>query len=737
MTAYDIIERKLKEDMVQGQMHIALRDIGRLAGGYASSGQITGRDMSLLEDLAVNLSQNKTEGRLKWREAVSFGRSEPIKATMPRDREPVGFGWDDPIHVGKEEQPIIDGRWVESADIPEPAEDWNPGDMIRYLQAVFEPDERIGLVINAWQHESGKWLPQKGVWDRTRDELVAELLKSRHDIGAVIGDVNPECGAWVRINPLDGEGAKDANVTAFRHALIEADDQDLGKQLGLIRELRLPCSAIVHSGGKSIHAIVRVDAADAIDYRRRVDRLYEVCERSGLKVDNANRNPSRLSRLPGVLRNGRPQYMIDGRCGAASFDEWQAYVEDLHDKLPDPEPLSGVWDNLPPKAPEVIAGVLRQGHKLLLAGPSKAAKSFGLIKLTASIAEGQDWFGWHCLQGPVLYVNLELDRPSCLHRFKDVYQALGWKPNNIGNIDIWNLRGSAVPMDKLAPKLIRRAASRNYVAVIIDPIYKVLTGDENSAEEMASFCNQFDRIATSLGAATIYAHHHSKGSQGGKRAIDRSSGSGVFGRDPDAVLDLIELDITQERRAVLLDHVIRASLEGLAASLRLDLDQIPIEDRAPADAFMLAFHTAFPAHADAARECRVAATAGCNRMTGWRIEASCREFATPTPRRIWFKYPIHIEDQHELLTDAKAAGEEAPWEAERRAKDARRKEQATAKKNELEEAIDACGGPGKATVANVAESLGHDVRTVQRRIKSSGIYHSHHGLILEGETDEN
>ena len=48
-------------------------------------------------------------------------------------------------------------------------------------------------------------------------------------------------------------------------------------------------------------------------------------------------------------------------------------------------------------------------------------------------------------------------------------------------------------MDKLAPMLIRRAAKKNYIAVIIDPIYKVITGDENSADQMANFCNQFDR----------------------------------------------------------------------------------------------------------------------------------------------------------------------------------------------------------------------------------------------------
>ena len=95
-----------------------------------------------------------------------------------------------------------------------------------------------------------------------------------------------------------------------------------------------------------------------------------------------------------------------------------------------------------------------------------------------------------------------------------MYTALQWPPSHLSNIDIWNLRGKALPMDKLAPKLIRRSLKRGYIAVVIDPIYKVITGDENSADQMANFCNQFDKVCTELGCATIYCHHHSKGGQG-------------------------------------------------------------------------------------------------------------------------------------------------------------------------------------------------------------------------------
>lgn len=231
-------------------------------------------------------------------------------------------------------------------------------------------------------------------------------------------------------------------------------------------------------------------------FPKRVDYLYSVLQKNGMRVDIQNKNPSRLSRMPGVTRGGHKQFLMGTNLGKSSFREWQEWIESVTDDLPNPESLEDVWGNLPELAPPLIEGVLRQGHKMLIAGPSKAGKSYGLIELCCAIAEGREWLGWKCTKGKVLYVNLELDRASCLHRFYDIYTAMGWQPDNIRNLDIWNLRGKSVPMDKLAPKLIRRASKKNYIAIIIDPIYKIITGDENSADQMAAFCNQFDLVCS-------------------------------------------------------------------------------------------------------------------------------------------------------------------------------------------------------------------------------------------------
>ena len=140
------------------------------------------------------------------------------------------------------------------------------------------------------------------------------------------------------------------------------------------------------------------------------------------------------------------------------------------------------------------------------------------------------------------------------------------KPN-IVMISHLELKRNSDALDKLAPILIRRVVSRGYDAIIIDPIYKVITGNENNASDMGAFSNQFDKICNETGCAAIYCHHHSKGSQGFKKAMDRASGSGVFARDPDAQLDMIQLETSDEFMAQNADSL-HSTAWRLESSLR-------------------------------------------------------------------------------------------------------------------------------------------------------------------------
>ena len=635
---------------------------------------------------------------------------------------PAGYAldWGDELTVGPQQPALVDPRWVEEQELHLP-DTWEPAQQLkRYLQALFEPDEYVAYVTESFM-AADRRRPAKGCWDRTAGQLIEELDACGDDVGKVMGDCDPEIGAWICFNPVDGTGRKDANVTSYRYALVECDNMEPGKQLAAIHQMELPCAALVYSGGKSIHAIVRVNAPDYAEYRKRVDYLYATCQKNGLTLDQQNRNPSRLSRMPGILRAGQKQALLETNVGKSCWEDWCDWVEACTDDLPDTECLADDWDDLPPLADALISGVLRQGHKMLLAGPSKAGKSFALIELCIAIAEGKTWLGrFSCAQGRVLYINLELDRPSCLHRFKDVYTAMGLAPDNLRNIDIWNLRGASVPMDKLAPKLIRRAGKKGYTAVILDPIYKVITGDENSADQMAKFCNQFDVVCRALDCAVIYCHHHSKGAQGGKRSMDRASGSGVFARDPDAMLDMTELTITDAIREQLHNkaacRVIKAMLDKRGHADAYGPDDALSKSRMltiAKEKLGLADLRAIDAEVAAAQK-------KADSMTAWRIEGTLREFASFAPVNLWFDYPVHKLDSG-LLEDLQpdsdfrtlgAKGASRRWgDKAKQAKD---------KKAELDTAFEACMMDGEVTVYSLGEYMDLKPRTVKNRLKEDG-----------------
>lgn len=588
-----------------------------------------------------------------WKSFESAGITGGTLVHMAKERgwrTPTGsdnmMGWNDVI--------IDDGD-----GLPRAAASLRGTEQLKlYLQTLFAPDDYVGYVSESFETSDGSFRPASGgMYQRTAGELIRQLEHSPDDIAWTIGDYNKSAGCWIRFNPLDGRGAKNENVTQYRYALVECDSIDIAEQERLYRQLELPIAAMVYSGKKSIHAIVRIDAGDADAYKERVLRLYDFLASQGLEVDRQNKNPSRLSRLPGVMRGGQEQKLLAVNIGRKSWADWiTGVVERVEDELPEPENLGDLLGNPPPLAPELIHGILRRGHKMLISGSSKAGKSFTLMELCVAFATGGDWLGFQCARCKVLYVNLEIDRASCINRFLEIMRSKGLDRPAIGDrIVVWSLRGKAVPLDQLVPKLIRRMRENQFGAVIIDPIYKVIMGDENNASDMAKFCNQFDRIAEETGCSVIYCHHHSKGAQGAKRAMDRASGSGVFARDPDAQLDMIELELTDAVRNTVADH--------------------------PLD-------------------------------TAWRLESSLREFPNIKPVNFWFRYPVHEVDGSGRLEELSASGSAAANLAK-----SPNRTSAESRLHDLRTAFDVLQENGTAEIGDVAEYCGRTKKTIRSWIE--------------------
>ncbi|MCD8208018.1 MAG: helicase RepA family protein, partial [Bacteroidales bacterium] len=238
--------------------------------------------------------------------------------------------------------------------------------------------------------------------------------------------------------------------------------------------------------------------------------------------------------------------------------------------------------------PALIEGILQYGHKMLIVGPSKAGKSFFAIELGLCISKGKPFLGFPTAEGKVLYLNMEISEESFEERVWCVAERLGCLGNE--NFCALSLRGAVKPVDGLVSDIIRDYKDCGFSCVILDPVYKIIPGDENSAEAMKKLTDQLDRLCVAMRCCAIYVHHHSKGAQGGKAALDRASGSGVLTRDADEVFDLTDVEVPEE--------VIRAA--GL-----------PPE------------------------------------TTVWDLDITSRDYGRQLTRKIYFSYPLHeLDEKH-------------------------------------------------------------------------------------------
>jgi hypothetical protein len=172
-----------------------------------------------------------------------------------------------------------------------PLEDWH-FDSLLFLAGMYHGGELVNIVTEYTVDQKGKANPAGYGLTLERDAAMRYIRDK--------GTPQSAAGAWLRMNPVDGKGIADANVTAYRFALIEFDAVPLDLQLSLLARLPLPINAILSSGGKSIHGWVRVSAKSVETYREKVNELLALLKPLG--VDQNNKNPSRLSRLPGAQR---------------------------------------------------------------------------------------------------------------------------------------------------------------------------------------------------------------------------------------------------------------------------------------------------------------------------------------------------------------------------------------------------------------------------------------------------
>ena len=181
-----------------------------------------------------------------------------------------------------------------------PLEDWR-FDALMLFAGFYDKADFINVVTDFTleQKDGEQKANPKGAG---RTLLRDEWMRWIRDHGAPYN----RAGAWIRPNPVQKRGSgkdgaiTDADVASYRFCLLESDALPTDLQLSLWARLPLPIAAIITSGGRSVHAWIMLNCSNSEEYREKVNRVHTLLGRFG--ICPSNKNPSRLSRLPGAQR---------------------------------------------------------------------------------------------------------------------------------------------------------------------------------------------------------------------------------------------------------------------------------------------------------------------------------------------------------------------------------------------------------------------------------------------------
>lgn len=129
-------------------------------------------------------------------------------------------------------------------------------------------------------------------------------------------------GVWFLPQPVNGEmlpnprtgnmsRRSEESVTDFRYMVLESDEADVRDWLGFLVQIPLRIDAIYTSGGRSVHALVRVDCVTKREwdaYKAELAPTLNLLCLGGL--DPAVITAVRLTRLPGCWRGDRLQKLL-------------------------------------------------------------------------------------------------------------------------------------------------------------------------------------------------------------------------------------------------------------------------------------------------------------------------------------------------------------------------------------------------------------------------------------------
>ena len=202
------------------------------------------------------------------------------------------------------------------------------------LNLLFKEGEHI-CVAN--DHFACKSLPLQSVLE---NDWVTLVSNRKEEEQVPDKEVHTQDLILVSVNPMKPDSKRlDTNASAFRTFLVEIDTGTLKEQINTIEHIKMPFSAQIFSGGKSIHTVITLDEdlPNERAYRYIAKWIFNIIS----SADPNCVNPSRCVRIPGAYRNGKKQRLrvIKGPVNLKDLKDWLNKYQSFRPVVKSPKPM--------------------------------------------------------------------------------------------------------------------------------------------------------------------------------------------------------------------------------------------------------------------------------------------------------------------------------------------------------------------------------------------------------------
>ncbi len=239
------------------------------------------------------------------------------------------------------------------------------------------------------------------------------------------------------------------------------------------------------------------------------------------------------------------------------------------------EPMElGEFLKFQPVMPDIIVsnGIMYTGSRVIIYGKYKSLKSMLAARFALAVSKGDKWLGFDTKAGGIdtMYLQLEIPTPMLQERIKkmSLLPSANIKPQKLW---IWTVHSLKIDTDEGFKQVDEMLTKYKPKVLIIDPIYKIVSGDLLSTVHIQKLVDWIDMLVEKHQLSILMVHHTRKGAYE-EWGSDDMLGSVIFSAWADTI---IKIERKQENHVqVKFDVVRHATKEIEAQDFVVDLNTL-------------------------------------------------------------------------------------------------------------------------------------------------------------------